>query len=194
MKNYDLNTSPETLATSLKLGYTKSLPRSSEKSARNKIIAVPVSNQSELLTAAKDPGIDLITLSCVFPIKQAPVNTAVANGILFELNYGTAIANIDDRKAFIQMAAGLVRATRGKNLILSSGGTNPMYLRSPADVVNMACCLLGLSRDAARDSIGKNCEKVLNHVEFRNNTFRGTMSGVKRKREEGQESPRINKK
>jgi len=67
----------------------------------------------------------------------------------------------------------LVRATKGKNIILSSDAQKVMELRGPYDVVNLGN-LFGMSPDKAKASISKLCQSVVIHAETRK-TYRGML-------------------
>lgn len=79
-------------------------------------------------------------------------------------------------------AVQLLRASRGRNLLISSRMAQPSELRSPSDVINL-CTLLGLNQTAARDALCKNTRLVLMHADARKSLTRSTL-GLKRKYED----------
>lgn len=102
--------------------------------------------------------VDLITLDMSerlpFYLRAPQVNLAISKGIFFEITYGKAITGafeyfarkerlscmlIDStaRKHFINNACSLVRITKGKNTIISSGVKKIIDVRGPYDVMNM---------------------------------------------------------
>ena len=67
------------------------------------------------------------------------MRTALKNGAVFEITYSGAVqADADDsRRNWWVSARELVRSTKGKGLIASSGGENDADLRGPKDVGNL---------------------------------------------------------
>lgn len=75
-----------------------------------------------------------------FFLKQSLVQTAIKNGAVFEIRYFTAVRragnNDRSRRNWWINAKEVVRATAGKGLVLSSGGSEA-EVRGPQDVVNL---------------------------------------------------------
>lgn len=70
-----------------------------------------------------------------------------------------------------QLQNSLLGAKRKRNsVILSSGATNIMEVRSPADVQNLSI-LFGLN--GGKDCISGNVKKLLGRAHTRKNTFKG---------------------
>lgn len=65
--------------------------------------------------------------------------------------------------------------TRGKNIILSSGASQPTDLRSPYDVRNLAT-LLGLNYGHAKAAISQRATAVILRGETRRSTLRGAVA------------------
>ncbi|KPM43365.1 hypothetical protein AK830_g3164 [Neonectria ditissima] len=73
-----------------------------------------------------------------FHFKPKTCMTAVSRGVRFEICYAQALAaDLRGRAAFIGNVNNLVRATRGRGIILSSEAKDALSLRAPADVVNL---------------------------------------------------------
>ncbi|KAI0037121.1 PHP domain-like protein [Vararia minispora EC-137] len=97
-----------------------------------------------------------------FRLKHTTVRTALRNGAVFEINYAGALG-IDDLSAdgpggaaakrnWWAAAREVARVTRGKSLIVSSGGHGEAELRAPRDVGNLMTFLdlaHNLTHDAA---------------------------------------------
>ncbi|EKX31759.1 hypothetical protein GUITHDRAFT_122047 [Guillardia theta CCMP2712] len=87
--------------------------------------------------------VDIISLDLAnrlaFPIK------AIDRGVFFEITYGPCLRDAGARRQLFSNAMELVRATRGRNLIISSQAERAMELRSPHDVISMSE-MLGLGQ------------------------------------------------
>uniref|UniRef100_A0A1B6HEC6 Uncharacterized protein n=1 Tax=Homalodisca liturata TaxID=320908 RepID=A0A1B6HEC6_9HEMI len=121
----------------------------------------------QLACACKD--IDLIS----FDASEHPIfmnrktyNLAVANSIYFEVPYAPAIADSGKRRTTIQVAHAYHTYGKSKNIILSSGITDFLKLRSPYDVANLAL-LFGLSEEQAKNSMLDTCRALILRAEGR---------------------------
>ena len=134
------------------------------------IIAVQPMNEGVFAQACETLDVDMIAIDgyagMPFPLRQATVERAVKRGVFFELTYAKALGDSTARRHFISNAIELVRATRGRNLVLSSGARRPMDLRSPNDIANLAM-LFGLDGASARDSISVWPDAVLRRADLR---------------------------
>lgn len=139
------------------------------------------------LSELKPFSIDIISLDLAaaprlpFHLKRSTVGAALANGVVFEITYGAAIAttlNTPDvsaaRRNLFAGARDLLRATNGKGVIISSNASDALGLRAPYDVMNLAA-LMGMTPNAAKDAISTACQSLLIRAETRQ-TFRGTVS------------------
>ncbi|KAG8263186.1 Ribonuclease P protein subunit p30 [Homalodisca vitripennis] len=146
----------------------------------------------QLACACKD--IDLIS----FDASEHPIfmnrktyNLAVANSIYFEVPYAPAIADSGKRRTTIQVAHAYHTYGKSKNIILSSGITDFLKLRSPYDVANLypfitstmghstpfwftvlSCfmplaLLFGLSEEQAKNSMLDTCRALILRAEGR---------------------------
>eukprot|EP00730_Choanoeca_flexa_P017774 TRINITY_DN8594_c0_g1_i3.p1 TRINITY_DN8594_c0_g1~~TRINITY_DN8594_c0_g1_i3.p1 ORF type:complete len:338 (+),score=73.98 TRINITY_DN8594_c0_g1_i3:71-1084(+) len=111
-----------------------------------------------------------------FRIKPAQIRQAVARGIMFELCYGDLIAGDSmARRNCISNAQAIVRVTKGKHVILSSGLEDGRCLRSPHDVANLAR-LFGLSADQAWAALTTTPRHVVEHARMRRDSHRGVVA------------------
>lgn len=106
------------------------------------IVAVQPLTEKGFQNACINLDIPLISLDLTqhFPFHFRPKNcmTAVTRGVRFEVCYAQALAaDARGRATFIGNVANLVRATRGRGIILSSAAKDALSLRAPADVVNL---------------------------------------------------------
>lgn len=66
-----------------------------------------------------------------FHLREAAVAAALANGIFFEVSYAVALRDQPARRQLIGNVQQLLRATRGRGLVLSSGAARAAEIRSP---------------------------------------------------------------
>ncbi|KAI8867232.1 PHP domain-like protein, partial [Ramicandelaber brevisporus] len=138
------------------------------------IIAVQPTNERMFLLACQSMEVDIISIDLTerlsFQLKHNAIGLAISRGIMFEIKYSPAIVNPTSvRPLLINNALNLVRVTRGKHLILSSGyaaknGFGGM--RPPHDVMNMAA-LFSLNQTMARPCILDNCRATIFHADTR---------------------------
>ncbi|GET04307.1 ribonuclease P protein subunit p30 [Rhizophagus clarus] len=123
--------------------------------------------------------VDIITLEMgsrlPFYIKHGPVGLAIERGVYFEICYAPAIRDSASRRQLISNAQSLVRVTRGKNIIITSGSTKSNELRGPYDIVNLGT-IMGMNQAMAKDCISTNCRAVVMHAKTRRNTHRAVVS------------------
>ncbi|KAK7423955.1 RNA-binding RNA processing protein rpp1 [Neonectria punicea] len=106
------------------------------------LVAVRPSTDKAFQNACLTLDVPLISLDLAQPLpfyfKPKPCMTAVARGVRFEVCYAQALAaDTRGRASFIGNVTNLVRATRGRGIILSSEAKDALSLRAPADVVNL---------------------------------------------------------
>lgn len=113
------------------------------------------------LAELKPFSIDIISLDLSassrlpFFLKRSTVGAALANGAVFEVCYGDALAQPESntggaeslarmeeeterkRRNVISGARELMRVTNGRGIILSSGASQLLGIRGPYDVVNL---------------------------------------------------------
>ena len=112
-------------------------------------------------TTLPDTALVSLDLAARFPFhfRPAPVRAAVRRGVRFELCYAQALAagvGVERdrlRAAFVGNLRGLLRAARGRGLIISSEADGPARLRAPADVANLLA-VWGLDAGRAAEALG----------------------------------------
>lgn len=81
-----------------------------------------------------------------FHLKHTLIRTAIKNGAVFELNYSGAFGSDPDtfetasvaiKRNWWAAAREVIRVTKGKGVIVSSGVTDESDLRAPRDIVNL---------------------------------------------------------
>ncbi|KAI1804755.1 PHP domain-like protein [Daldinia bambusicola] len=125
-----------------------------------------------------------LTARLPFHLRPKPCMAAVARGLRFEVAYGRALeagpgpgADARARASFAGNVVQLVRATRGRGLVLSSEAGSAMALRAPADVVNLLA-VWGLSAERGVEALGANPRGVVVNEGIKRSGFRGVVDIV----------------
>ncbi|KAI9217263.1 RNase P subunit p30-domain-containing protein [Blastocladiella britannica] len=143
------------------------------------LFAVTPTSEKMWAAACQTIECDIISLDMTqrlpFPFRHTMINEAIRRGIVFEVVYSGAFKDNTAKRNLISNASNLLRVTKGKHVIFSSGAKSALETRGPLDVVNLAC-LFGASQDAARHSITLSCRAALIHAETRRSTYRATAS------------------
>lgn len=145
------------------------------------ILAVRPTSEKMFQHACTSMDIDIISLDMSqrlpFYIKHSTVGLAITRGIRLEICYASGISDINCRKNLISNASALIRATRGKGIIISSEASNLMYCRSGYDIINLST-FWGLSQERGKNAIGKEARSVIIHGEARKNASKGIIKLV----------------
>ncbi|KAJ9615793.1 RNA-binding RNA processing protein rpp1 [Cladophialophora chaetospira] len=124
---------------------------------------------------------DLISLDLsqrlTYNIKFKTVSSALQRGIRFEICYSPAIqasGNSEARRNLISGATQLIRATRGRRIILSSEAKNALGARGPHDVMNLAQ-IWGLGQERGKEALCEEAAKVVRFAGMKRTSFRGVI-------------------
>ncbi|KAJ3090774.1 hypothetical protein HK102_002733 [Quaeritorhiza haematococci] len=105
------------------------------------LVAVQPTTEKMFQAACATFEIDIITLDLSmrlpFHLKHTTINQAIQRGIYFEISYGAALRDTNARRNLIGNVASLIRATRGRNMIITSDAKKAMEVRGPHDVMNL---------------------------------------------------------
>ncbi|KAI6042032.1 PHP domain-like protein [Pisolithus marmoratus] len=126
-----------------------------------------------------------------FHLKHTLVRTAIKNGAVFEINYvgalgesgtGSSAFGVSDtgpsaKRNWWAAAREVVRVTKGKGIIVSSGALAEADYRGPRDVQNLIC-LLGLAQNLAHDASAVTPKSLLIRAQTRR-TYRAVLSEPK---------------
>jgi len=131
-----------------------------------------------------------LTLSRLpFNLKHTMVRTAIKNGAVFEIAYAGALGGDNDpavgtaggseggagaKRNWWAAAREVVRVTKGKGVIVSSGVTNIADLRAPRDVGNLIT-MLDLAQNLAHDASTKTPQSLILRSQTRK-TYRAVLS------------------
>lgn len=142
------------------------------------VVAVQPLNEKALQLTTANLDVDLISMPMAtrwpYFLKHKTVGQALGKGIKFELCYSGLIGGPAgyesssalgvtgkiSRKQFFSNSLQLIRASRSKGLVLSSGATEPMNVRNYVDVLAILN-QLDLKNSNCKDSFLNNPEAVL---------------------------------
>ena len=158
--------------------------RLSSLAAAYDILALRPINEKSLQQACEALGCDIVSLdlSTRFPFyfKHKTLSNALQRGIKIEICYGPGILNTDggaSRRNLISNATQLIRATRGRGLVISSEARSVLACRAPADVINMAV-LWGLGQERGMEAVGREARGAVMQAEMKRRSFRGVIDVV----------------
>lgn len=142
-------------------------------------------------TSITEASLISLDLSSFFPFhfRPKPVMAAVNRGVRFEICYAQALASSSSssssdapadaraRANFIANTISLVRATRGRGLVVSSEARAPLGLRAPADVINLLA-VWGLATERGTEALSVNPRAVVVNEGIKRRGFRGVIDIV----------------
>lgn len=145
------------------------------------LLALRPLTEKSLGQACHDLECDIISIDLgiryPFYFKHKMVADAVKRGIKFEICYAPAILANDGgqaRKNLISNATGLIRATRGRGLLVSSEAKRALALRGPSDVINLAC-VWGLGQERGMEGVGREARSVVVQAGLKRTGYRGVI-------------------
>ncbi|GJP90227.1 ribonuclease P complex subunit Pop2 [Aspergillus niger] len=147
------------------------------------LVAIRPTNEKALLNACTNLECDIISLDfsirLPFHFKFKMVSAAISRGVRFEICYGPGItgSGIDARRNLIGNAISLIRATRGRGIIISSEAQRALAVRAPWDVINLAC-VWGLSQERGKEAICEEARKVTALAKLKRTSWRGIIDIV----------------
>ena len=153
--------------------------RLSSLAAAYDILALRPTTEAALQQACQTLECDIVSLDLSqrfnFYFKHKQLSAALQRGVRFEICYAPGIQNNDggaSKRNLISNATQLIRATRGRGIVISSEAKQALACRGPADLVNLAV-LWGLPQDRAREALSKEARYVVIQAETKRQTFRG---------------------
>lgn len=158
-------------------------PRLASLANAYSLIALRPTNEKALLSACNNLDCDLISLDLsvrlLFHFKFKTVASAIARGVRFEICYSPGITGSgpEARRNLIANATALIRATRGRGIVISSEAKRALGVRAPWDVVNLAC-VWGLPQDRAKEAICEEARKVVALSKVKRTSYRGVVDVV----------------
>ncbi|EWC45218.1 hypothetical protein DRE_05945 [Drechslerella stenobrocha 248] len=145
------------------------------------IVAVRPTDEKLLLQACTNLECDLISLDLSirypFHFKYKVLGQAISRGIRFEITYAASINDSNARRNLLSNAAALIRATKGKGVIVSSEARAAAQCRAPFDVINLAT-LWGLNQEKGNAAIVNGPRAVMLQAKMKRQSFRGVIDVV----------------
>ncbi|CAG8674574.1 2496_t:CDS:2, partial [Ambispora leptoticha] len=145
------------------------------------ILSVQPMNEKLFHAACNNYDVDIISLDLgtrlPFYLKHGILGKAIERGIYFEICYAPAIQDSTSRRHLISNAQNLVRVTRGKNIIISSGAQKAMELRGPYDIVNLGT-IMGMNQEVSKDCISTNCRALLYRAMTRRDVHKSVIASA----------------
>jgi ribonuclease P/MRP protein subunit RPP1 len=158
-------------------------PRLSALASTFDILAIRPTTEAAFQAACVAlPEFSMISLDLTqhynFHFKPKPLMAAVNRGIRFEICYAQATAGDSaKRRNFIANTLAIIRATRGRGLVLSSEAQSAVAARAPADVLNLMG-VWGLGRERGLEALGVNPRAVVVNEGMKRSAFRGVVDVV----------------
>lgn len=147
------------------------------------LVALRPTNEKSLLNACTSLECDLVSLDLSerfpFHFKFKMLSAAVERGVRLEICYGPGVtgSGVDARRNLIGNAMALVRATRGRGIIVSSEAKRALGVRAPWDVINLTC-VWGLSQDRGKEAICEEARKMTALARLKRTSWRGAIDVV----------------
>ncbi|KAF3927486.1 hypothetical protein ABW21_db0209646 [Orbilia brochopaga] len=145
------------------------------------IVALRPTDEKLLLQACTSLECDLISLDLSirhpFHFKYKVLGQAIARGIRFEITYAASINDSNARRNLLANATALIRVTKGKGVIISSGARNAAFCRAPFDLINLAT-LWGLNQENGSAAITTGPRSVTLQAKMKRQSFRGVIDVV----------------
>ncbi|KAK3666157.1 RNA-binding RNA processing protein rpp1 [Elasticomyces elasticus] len=146
------------------------------------ILAVRPIDERTLQLACGSLDCDIISLDLTqrlpFYFKFKMLSEAVKSGKRLELCYSQGVlGDSSARRNLISNATQLIRASRGRGLIISSEAKAAVGCRGPWDVINLAT-IWGLAQDRGFEAMSKEARSVVVSAQLKRTGYRGVIDVV----------------
>lgn len=142
------------------------------------VLSVKILEEEVLKHACNNWDMDLITfdLSQVsFPFKNGYIRKAINRGIFFEVVIRDALYDTKRRVSWIKNARSLLRITKGRNTVVSSGATCATELKHVQDIYKLLR-FVGLSHSRAELVLDENPCRLLKSCALKRYAFKGCIA------------------
>lgn len=146
------------------------------------ILAVRPIDEKTLQHACGTVDCDLISLDLAqrlgYHFKFKTLSEAIKRGIRFEICYSQGLLSESAaRRNLISNATQLIRAARGRGIVISSEARRAAGCRGPWDVVNLAA-IWGLSQERGYEAVSREARSVVVNASIKRTSFRGVVDIV----------------
>ncbi|ORY80411.1 RNase P subunit p30-domain-containing protein [Protomyces lactucae-debilis] len=142
------------------------------------LLAVRPTSEKTLQYACTQMEVDIISIDLSqrlpYYLKHATLGSAISRGLFIEIAYAPSLTDMSSRRQLLSNASAIVRASRGRGLLITSGATQALGLRSPYDIINLAT-FWGLSQERGREALAENTRRVLKKAETRTSVYKGVL-------------------
>ena len=178
---------PKTLALLTRINLILSDPSQNQRlnalTQSYSLVALRPTNEKSLQNACTSLDCDLISLDfsvrIPYHFKMKTLAAAISRGIRFEICYSPGVtgSGLEARRNLIGNAMALIRASRGRGIIISSEARKALAIRAPMDVVNL-CVVWGLSQERGKEAVCEEARKVVTLASLKRTSFRGVVDIV----------------
>ena len=163
----------------LKISDTSQNHRISTLSSSYDLLALRPTNERSFQLCCGSLDCDIISIDfsqrLPFILKFKTVSSAVQRGVRFEICYSPGIVDgTDARRNVISGATSLIRATRGRGIIISSEAKSALGLRAPYDVMNLLQ-VWGLGQERGKEAVCEEAARLIRFAQLRRETYRGVI-------------------
>ncbi|KAF2096597.1 ribonuclease P complex subunit Pop2 [Rhizodiscina lignyota] len=147
------------------------------------ILALRPTDEKTLQQACTNLDCDLISLDLTirypFYLRFTTLAAALNRGIKFEICYAAGVLASDShaRRNLISNATQLIRATRGRGLVISSEARRAAGCRGPWDVVNLAA-VWGLSQEKGKEAVSTLARSLVVNAGLKRTSYKGVVDVV----------------
>ncbi|PNS18024.1 hypothetical protein CAC42_3983 [Sphaceloma murrayae] len=125
---------------------------------------------------------DMISLDLsqrfAFPFKFKPLSEAAKRGVRIEICYSQGVlGDANPRRNVIGNVTSIVRASRGRGLVVSSEARRAMECRAPWDVINLLA-VWGLSQERAYEAVTKEARNIVAVAQLKRTSYRGVVDVI----------------
>ncbi|CCF58108.1 hypothetical protein KAFR_0D04600 [Kazachstania africana CBS 2517] len=141
------------------------------------VAALPISERG-LTLATTNLDVDLLTFDYgqrlpTF-LKHKSICSCVNRGVKIEIVYGYAVRDIHARRQFVSNVRSVVRSSRSRGIVISSGSEGPLECRNILGVISLIKTL-GLPSDKCTKAMGEFASLVLLNGRLRNKSHKQTI-------------------
>ncbi len=156
--------------------------RLAELSRNYDILALRPVDERTLSLACSSLDCEIISLDLTqrlpFWFKYKMLSEAIKSGKRLELSYAQGVmGNSGMRRNLISNATQLIRASRGRGLIISSEARAAVACRGPWDAINLAA-VWGLGQERGFEAMSKECRTVVVAAKLKRTSYRGVIDVV----------------